>query len=534
LSGPPTTSNPATTALTSADCSGTIYNVSSDSDIDALHWSKLAAGDCVNINYATYTHKFCLMAPGTASAPVIINGVTDASGNRPNFDFGAATATTAPDCVHVFSTSAQYNLETEGGVVITGSQVNGSSDPVYSSLPPPSFIQVQNLELHGSYQNNQYKNLLGNSVAYDGLASGVYIQNGHDFLIDNCIIYDNNYGIFTQSKDDDLSGAVQNLTVRASRVYGNGVVGNDGIHNFYVQGTNPVIEGNFIGQVRAGALGSSYKSRSSGEIFRFNYVVASARALDFVHSENNDQGVPKQPDYGQDYVYGNIIVDDDSTPNGGCPSPLHYGGDNLGEDNMNAETSTVEGTANGPPVGAYRSHLFFFNNLVWMNLESGIASVFALSLKSTNAYAWNNIISLNGTARYTWVLDSGTLNLLGNNLVNVQTAIYNANPVAQVEYEGGAPANYIDTDYQVNTDASGQLLTASPNFVGPATYNFALAAGSPAIDQGTGTPASLSASTPGYGTLSSLPVNREPLMQTNGMSPRTVDGAAPDLGPEEH
>lgn len=74
--------------------------------------------------------------------------------------------------------------------------------------------------------------------------------------------------------------------MRNSRVYGNGVVGSYYEHNFYVQAHMPVIEGNYIGEVRAGSEGSSYKSRSSGEVFRYNYVVSSTRAMDWVYSED--------------------------------------------------------------------------------------------------------------------------------------------------------------------------------------------------------------------------------------------------------
>src|SRR5262249_12632879 len=143
-----TTSNPVTVALTSAQCSGKIYAVSSDADVDAVPWSALRAGDCVNINYRAtpYTHKFCLSAAATAAAPVVVHGVTNASGNRPVFDFGAPTTTTAPDCGKVFNSASAYNLETEGGIVITSPQFP-SSDPTFNP-PKPSFVHVQNLELH--------------------------------------------------------------------------------------------------------------------------------------------------------------------------------------------------------------------------------------------------------------------------------------------------------------------------------------------------------------------------------------------------
>jgi hypothetical protein len=524
-------SNPVTMPLTAADCSGTIYSVASDSDIDAVHWSALRPGDCVNITKGTtpYTRKFCLSTAATAAAPLIVHGVTDASGNRPVFDFGASTTTTAPDCDKVFDSSSQYDLETEGGIVITGPQFT-SSDPTYNP-PPPSFVHVENLELHDANAGGTFTGLTGAQMTYDGLASGVYVQLGTDLLVDNCVIYDCTYGIFTQAKDDTLAGATQRMTIQSNRIYGCGTAGGDLTHNLYIQSTNPVVQGNYFGQTRPMSLGSTYKSRSSGEVFRYNYVVASARALDFVQSENDDMGILIQPDYGQDYVYGNIIVNDMSTPNGAAVVPIHYGGDNLGEDNNATQSMTVEGTCSScVPPGQYRSHLFFYDNLFWSNAGMGLVDIFEPSLQSTEVYVWNNIFSLNGAAYYSWLEYAGTVNLLGNNLANVISGgmVYNSDDDSYLALWGASEGT--DTLFKVVKDPAGMLLTASPAFVGPTTYNFHLMATSPAIGQGTHVPASLPATTPGYGRLTSLPVNEEPLMETNGLVPRATTA---DLGPEE-
>ena len=525
-------SNPVTTPLTSAQCSGKIYAVGTDADVDALPWSTLGPGDCVNIAHgaAPYTHKFCLAAVGTSTAPVVIHGVTDAAGDRPVFDFGASTTTTAPDCAKVFDSASAYNLETEGGIVVTAPQFP-SSDPTYNGTKP-TFIQIENLELHGATQSAKYQSLTGVMTTYDGLASGVYVQLAADLTVANCVIYDCNYAVFTQAKDDTLQGATERFTLRDSRVYGNGVAGNYLTHNLYIQSTNPVIEGNYIGQTRPGSLGSSYKSRSSGEIFRYNYVVASARALDLVHSENDIQGVLLQPDYGLDYVYGNIIVNDSSTPNGAASVPIHYGGDNLGEDNSASQTTTVEGTCSTcVPPGTYRSHLFFFDNLFWSDAPQGLVNIFEPSLQSTSVYTWNNLYSLNGAAYYAWLQHAGTVYLLGNNLANVVSGgkVYNSENDAYLALWGAAQGT--DTLFAVKLDAAGKLLSAAPGFVGPTTYDFLLGAASPAIGQATGVPGSLPSSTPGYALLASLPVDQEPLMAQNGLAPRAT---AKDLGPEEH
>jgi hypothetical protein len=420
-----------------------------------------------------------------------------------------------------------------GGIVITGPQ-HPSSNPTYNP-PKPSFVRVENLELHGAYSQRQFTGLAGGKLDYSDLAAGVYVQLGADVTVESCVIHDCDYGIFTQAKDDTLAGATERLTVRSSRVYGNGRPDDYLAHNFYVQSTNPVIEGNYIGQTRAGSQGSSYKSRSSGEIFRFNYVVASARALDFVHSENDDQGILIQPDYGQDFVYGNIIVNDASTPNGAATVPIHFGGDNLGEDNEADQQQSVEGTCAGcVPPGAYRSHLFFFSNLFWSRASSadaGIVSVFEPSLASTKVHAWDNLFSLHGSAYYCWLQYAGTVEILGHNLVEVETGgkVFDSDNDASVALWGAAKGN--DTLFAVTLDPGGELFSAAPGFTAPDKLDFHLAAGSPAIGKATGVPASLSKSTPGYAKVIGLGVNQEPLMQANGLAARA---SAKDLGPEEH
>lgn len=79
----PSASNPLTTALQGVRT----FKVSTDADMDAVPWATLTAGDVVNIHYRAEPYRFIVRvrARGTAASPVIINGVTDASGNRPIF-----------------------------------------------------------------------------------------------------------------------------------------------------------------------------------------------------------------------------------------------------------------------------------------------------------------------------------------------------------------------------------------------------------------------------------------------------------------
>ncbi|MGE0763894.1 MAG: hypothetical protein AB7N80_11500 [Bdellovibrionales bacterium] len=381
----------------------------------------------------------------------------------------------------------------------------GASDPYGTK---PRFIQIKNLELHGAATGNTFTSLTGATMTY-GDSAGIWIQPSVDILLENNVIYDNAFGIFTMAKDGELAAACERITVRNSRVYGNGRVNNYYDHNFYIQASNPVIEGNYIGQTRAGSQGSSYKSRSSGEIFRYNYVEASARAIDLVHSEDQQNGIANLPDYGTDYVYGNIIVNDCSL--GNCASnPIHYGGDNFGEqDNVVAVFN---------PGIKYRQRLYFFNNTVINKVMLGQSyrtHVFDLSLVGTTVEAWNNIFSFEGDSNFSWVESAGVLNLRGNNLVT------------RTIPKGDMSA--LASNYTINNVGS-LVMAASPAalFVNPAN-NYNLISGAPAIDRATAVPAGI---TPDSRYIQT-PLVGQPYMKANGILLRSVRGTAADLGANE-
>ncbi|MBK8476314.1 MAG: right-handed parallel beta-helix repeat-containing protein [Opitutaceae bacterium] len=319
---------PVTTARTGSHAT---YNVGPGQtylEPDTVPWGALQAGDVVNIyqRATPYRWKIGIRGQGTQAAPIVVNGVTDAAGNRPVFDFnGARTASGSNPGGNnnVFNPASPEYGESLGGIV-----VKRGPDDDYGSYSP-RWIEVRNLELHGATNGNSYTTLAGGTATYSGSA-GVWLQLGDDILLENLVIYDNAFGIFTMAKDGLLSETCRRVTVRGCRVYGNGVVGSYYEHNFYVQCHLPVIEGNYIGRVRAGSEGSSYKSRSSGEIFRYNYVEGSSRAIDWVYSEEQDtDGIVTQPEYGTDFAYGNVIVND-TQASSFASSPIHYGGDNLG------------------------------------------------------------------------------------------------------------------------------------------------------------------------------------------------------------
>jgi hypothetical protein len=409
-------------------------------ELDAVPFGSLVAGDVVNV-YARatpYKTKIGLRAQGTIAAPVVINGVTDAACQKPVLDF--AGAKTARGSVAVFDKTPQYG-ESLGGVVIK----RGPGD-AYGSYEP-KFIIVQGLQLQGAHTGASYTTLAGNTAAYGAFTACLWVQQGQDFIIRNNIMTDCGVGIFIMAKDGLLSETTTRVAIANNRVYGNGVVGSYSEHDLYVQAASPIVEGNFIGPNRSGSQGSSYKSRSSGEVFRHNYVRCTARCLDFVHSEEQSNGIVKQPDYGTDYVYSNTII---STG----PGAIHYGGDNMGEQNSDAVTTVVF----VPPV-PYRKNLRFWNNIYTLTTAMYRTQVFALSAQETQVDAWSNTFNLSGFTGggyVSWVIWSGTLRLGPGNVVNGNVPI----PAEANDAEGTAtPGIYsVTTDNPIPSDPKIQQL----------------------------------------------------------------------------
>lgn len=474
---------------------------------DTVPWGALVAGDVVNIHHRAepYRWKLGLRGQGTAEAPIVVNGVTDDEGNRPRFAFDGAR--TASGCNpggadDVFGDSPD-NGESLGGIVV----IRGTQD-LYESAP--RFIQIKNLELTGASADSQYTTLAGDTVDYLGGSGGVYLHVSEDILLENLVIHGNGNGVFTMAKDGLFSQACKRITVRGCRIWGNGQVGSYREHNLYIQSHLPVVEGNFIGQVRPGSEGGSYKSRSSGEIFRYNHVVASARAVDWVYSEEQDiDGIALQPAYGTDYAYGNVIISDANLPSQFATSPIHYGGDDDGEQEPGQPVLT--------PAHPYRDHLYFWNNTVVFRMtqaQSYRANVFDLSLVGTTVDAWNNVVLLDGgggaETELTWLQYAGVLHLRGTNL---------AHTVARDASDDADAA-------MISVDTPGTLITGDPLLHDVAGQDLRPDEGSPAIGAAGGVPYGVPAD-----LVAKYPVDREPGLATNGARPRPT---ANDLGALEH
>lgn len=317
---PPVTTSPGTACSTAITGTHQTYNVGPGrtyTELTEVPWLNLQAGDVVNIYYRStpYRTKFGLRAQGTAAAPVVINGVTDVNCNRPEISGNAAI--TASD-----ARAAGYGADIQNFALIAIHRAPTDAWDTHT----PKYITIQNLRLTGAKVGNPFTNNAGTSGAYDNFAAAIYAVRVHNLTVENCDITSNGVGIFTNTKGSSADDYSANVIIRRNRIYLNGNVGRQTEHNLYVQARRALYEGNFIGQAYGG---SSLKDRSSGTVIRYNKILASARALDLVESEEEYfSNVKTDPLYNHAWVYGNIIVNDYQAPAGFAVNMVHWGYDN--------------------------------------------------------------------------------------------------------------------------------------------------------------------------------------------------------------
>lgn len=427
--------NPVTTAKTGLRT----WNVASDADMDLVPWTTLQAGDVVNIAYKAtpYTRIIRVRADATSANPCLIWGVTDANGNRPVFtgENARVAALCKTAAAESFFTGTTPVSDYEGTALISIANAAGGAD-IYN-VNRPKFVKIQNLEVKNVTEGFSFTDSKGVSNQWAD-STGVRIQNGDDCVIENCVIYNCSFGIFTMAKENVLSAATKRPVVRFNRVYGCGMVGRSTEHCMYIQGINPLIEYNFIGALKLNALGSTLKTRESGGIYRFNAIVASQRALDIVEAEDQLNGVMAQPDYQTSWVYGNVILNDLSTGQGSA-NLIHVGGGNGPED---GGAFYYDAARAGQPVPdvtdadvidkygnviKYKKTLYFVNNTVVVKSSKTGANanwrvaIFDLSLAGTasgrtTVKEWNNIYSCIGDSVFTLMEYAGHIDHYGGSI----------------------------------------------------------------------------------------------------------------------
>jgi Right handed beta helix region len=455
-------------------------------ELTQVPFLSLEAGDVVNIHYRAepYRTKIGLRAQGSASHPVVLNGVTDAAGRRPLLS--GQDAVSSADVVDVARAgrpffSARWN-EFLGVIMIKGSP----GDPFAYR---PKFIQIKNLAVQGAAPIHTYTSQDGAKVRYSDGAAGIYAEKVEDLLVENCEITGNGNGIFTNTKNDDEREASYRITIRNNLIHSNGTPGSYRQHNLYIQAVRSVFEGNYIGRLVAGAKGSSLKDRSSGTIVRYNYIDAAARAIDLVETDGGMTSVFVDPQYHDAWVYGNIIVSDADAATAYSSNLIHWGGDNGDEKDYRKGT------------------LYFYHNTVVTKAsrkQSWRMRIFDLATPTQTVEARSNIFAHFGDANYSIMNLVGTLRLEGTNWIRAGWR--------EASDQGGAA---------VTVQRNGTLIEGTdPGFAVIAAGDYSLAARSAALDRAPATPPA---------SVADRWIERQFAPPATSVA-RSAKGAAPDLG----
>lgn len=483
---PATTTSPTNTCSTALTGARQTYHVGPGrayTELTDVPWLSLQAGDVVNIYHRNtpYRTKIGLRAQGSSNAPVIINGVTDANCNRP--EISGSNAHTATDARN---TGFGSIFETSFLIAIH----RGTSDAWDTYTP--KHIRIQNLKLTGAKYGQAFTGASGASRTYEHFAAAIYAVRVHHLTVENCEITGNGLGVFTNTKGTSADDYSANVIIRRNHIYDNGNPGRPTEHNLYVQARRVLYEGNDIGQAFSG---SSLKDRSSGTVIRYNRILASARALDLVESEEEYfSNVKTDPLYHHAWVYGNIIINDHQAPAGYAVNMIHWGFDNS---QANARTGT----------------LFYYGNTLINNVPQNLfwyVSPFqigqdGLAAASTTVEAASNIFWQQSTSEWRFLsAPAGVLQFKGTNYV--PTGWYPTNPTTTADVRTQGATLITGTLPQLGSDHTPQ-------------------AGSPVLNRGGVGPSF----TPSGASSQNLLLTHQ-YQQGRGIVPRNTLGISPDLG----
>lgn len=402
-------------------------------DLSTFDPGVLTPGSVVNIYHRAqpYNTKLVFHKDGTEANPIIINGVTDASGTRPQINCAGATTQNMQDG------NAQW-VAPYGCWVLTYSRDGGTWND------PTDWYEFRNLEMYGAGPENTSD---GGIPYVNGAAPIRFNEADHIKLIGN-IFRDNGNGIFIAS-GNRANGDFQ---IQGNKFIGNGVVGSYLEHNLYFQAVSDrpfsnVVEGNYFGPLRSGAIGnSSMKHRGTDLIFRYNTVICSQRCLDLVEVQDslpnyvftNFSAQEILDRYRTSYVYGNQFWADDTrgyTATYGIHVGMDTGTAHPTDDQLFSSNSGA--AENHVMARGYQSPVYFYNNSYYANNASqyfqsifdGDAGSSGPSRHTVEIVAANNVIHFADTVPANQVYAShmrmtGQLTYQAKNLAFISGSAY--------------------------------------------------------------------------------------------------------------
>ena len=495
----------------------------------------LTPGSVVNIFWRAtpYNDRLLFSKSGTLSDPIIINGVTDALGNAPQFDASNASTNFEERWNPFVGGGPDANHRNHAFWLVTR---RFDTDP---GTYTPEHIQFWGLDMFNANDSHSAE-VNGVQRTYSKAACPIRVQGGAFITLQGNILHDSGNG-FTSS---DSSPVNRSLVIRGNHFYGNGAVGSNLEHQIYAQAVaapgdpwSNIVEGNRVGLGIAGNLGGAIKVRGSDWLVRYNYVDGSSRAIDYVEPQGSF------PDYiytnftaaqilermRGGAIYGNVInVDQDNGANA-VEGVFHCSGDTSTAGTNPPDSQRWQVGIHGAAAGevAWKgvgAPVHVYANTVYQRSNRFRQSLFDMDVISQNNYvsevvAQNNLVLTEPTAAtsagfvgWTHAEASGDLTYSGVNHwygIDMRGAVpfdvfdTVASPTAVINGKT-APTLVVDTQDPLFVDARNASNDAK---------DFNLQAGSPARD----------AAVPLTGFAAQFPVEMQPNMAGGGASLRTTN-----------
>jgi hypothetical protein len=389
-------------------------------NIGDVPWESLKAGDEVLIYWRLqpYKEKWVIAVRGSEAQPFIVRGIPGNDGDLPVVD--------GRDAV----TRKEINFWNENRGVV---KIGGANIP---SVDFPTWIIVENLDIRSGRTPYRFTGRAG-LTAYSRNAASVYVKNGENVTIRNCIFRDSGNGLF-------VSHASRNIAIEGCWILENGIENSIYEHNAYTAAIGMVYQYNYFGPLRVNCLGNNLKDRSAGTVVRYNWIESGNRQLDLVDAEDS-QDLVNHPSYRSTLVYGNILVEPDGAGNSQI---VHYGGDS-------GNTSFYR-----------KGILHFFNNTV-VSTRLNNTTLLRLSTNEETCDCRNNAVYVAGPGTSLALLDSaGFLRIKNNWLKN------------------GWRTSHSGLTGTIDDD-EGTVTGENPGFVDEAAQDYRLRQSSPCINAGT-------------------------------------------------
>jgi hypothetical protein len=388
-------------------------------NVSNVPWESLHGGDTVLIYYRSdpYREKWVVAVQATEQNPIVIRGVPGAGGELPLIDGENAV------------TRTQLNFWNEERGVL---KIGGANSPNSDSA---AWVVVENLDIRSGRTSFQFTGRNG-LTNYSDNAASVYIENGQNVIIRNCILHNSGNGLF-------VSSASRNITIESCFIYDNGIDGSIYHHNTYTEAIGMIYQYNHFGPLRANCLGNNLKDRSAGLVVRYNWIESGNRQLDLVDAEDS-MDLVNNPSYRDTYVYGNILIEPEGAGNSQI---VHYGGDS------------------GNTAIYRKGRLHFYNNTV-VSTRTGNTTLFRLSTNEESCDCRNNIIYVTASGSSLAMLNAEGILRIRNNWTKPGWVASHSGLTGQIFNDGG-------------------MITGQPlGFINETAQNFQLAADSACIDHG--------------------------------------------------